>query len=228
MNEKASLAERVFELVQAIRSSQIDPLELRLTDSYRELQELVADVDNRIDIDEMLNEVLGVKVTKVQELARVLASPEIYIAKLRGKSAKSLAKLLKVKQPVIINRFEQGALSSSLDRIIQLIDSMSKEYPEEVAPKTSDLPNGFALQTEDAVFLEDLERFIETEAIQIRCVFDFTFEIFLQAIAHFLKLAAFLVQLRPCSVAIGTVFFVLVCKSRNCLSRPQPARPHHA
>jgi len=195
MNEKASLAERVFELVQAIRSSQIDPLELRLTDSYRELQELVADVDNRIDIDEMLNEVLGVKVTKVQELARVLASPEVYIAKLRGKSAKSLAKLLKVKQPVIINRFEQGALSSSLDRIIQLIDSMSKEYPDEVAPKTSDLPNGFALQTEDAVFLEDLERFIETIPFDGKVIFDDIveskeFEVFLKNFLYIIILVS--------------------------------------
>ena len=40
MTEKTSLAEKVYQIVEDARSGDIDPLELRLTESYRELQEL--------------------------------------------------------------------------------------------------------------------------------------------------------------------------------------------
>ena len=89
MTENQSLAEKVYEIVQSARSGEIDPLEIRLTEPYRELQELVEKLDSRLDIDEMLNEVLGAKVNRVQELARVLASPEVYVARLKGKSTYS-------------------------------------------------------------------------------------------------------------------------------------------
>ncbi len=195
MKKNMSLAERVFQIVQAIRSAEIDPLEMRLIDSYKELQELVADVDSRIDIDEMLNEILGVKVTRVQELARVLASPEIYVAKLKGKSTKTLAKLLRVNQPVIINHLEHSTLDNSLERVIQLIDSMSREYPDDVVPKISEIPNGFSLQTEDAVFLEDLERFLEAIPFDGRVIFDEIvesqeFEIFLKNFLYIIILVS--------------------------------------
>ncbi len=172
MKQNESLAERVYALVQAIRSAEQDPLELQLTDSYKELQNLIAELDSRIDIDEMLNEILSAKVTRVQELARVLASPEVYVARLKGKSTRELARLLRVKQPVVINQFEHDSLRQSLDRVIQLIDAMAREYPEETIPKTSELPNGFALPTEDAVFLEDLERFLESIPFDGKVIFD--------------------------------------------------------
>ncbi|TFG32437.1 hypothetical protein EU527_10170 [Candidatus Thorarchaeota archaeon] len=172
MNRNDNLTERVYEIVQAVRSGNIDPLELRLTDSYKELQELIAELDNRIDIDEMLNEVLGVKVSRVQELARVLASPEIYVARLKGKSTRDLAKLLSVRQPVIFNHLEHDSLNGSLERIVQLIDAMSREPPEEIVPDTSGLPNGFALETEDAVFMEDIEKFLESIPFKGKVIFD--------------------------------------------------------
>ncbi|MHA1944403.1 MAG: hypothetical protein ACW96M_08410, partial [Candidatus Thorarchaeota archaeon] len=71
MSENDSLAMRVFEMVHAVRSGEIDPLELRLTEAYKELQNLASKIDSRIDIDEMLNEILSTKVHRVQELARV-------------------------------------------------------------------------------------------------------------------------------------------------------------
>ena len=77
MSDSESLAEQVFKMIQAVRSGEIDSLEFRLTDSYKELQKLAASIDHRIDIDEMLNEVLSAKVNRVQELARVLAAPDI-------------------------------------------------------------------------------------------------------------------------------------------------------
>jgi hypothetical protein len=163
---------RVFEIVQAARSGKIDPLELRLSDSYRELKELVAKVDSRLDIDEMLNEVLSAKVNRVQELARVLASPEVYVARLKEKSIRDLAKLLTQKQPVVISHLERSSLNDSLERIMQLIDAISREPPVDQVPKMTGLPNGFVLETEDAVFIEDLEKFLATIPLDGKVIFD--------------------------------------------------------
>jgi hypothetical protein len=161
VNETENLAESVFNMVQAVRSGEIDPLELRLTQAYKDLQVLAAKIDSRIDIDEMLNEILSTKVNRVQDLARILAAPEIYVSRLKEMSMKNLAKLVALKQPVVIGHLEQDSLDESLNRIVALIEAMSREPPEDSIPKTTALPNGFAFDTEDSVFLEDLERFLK-------------------------------------------------------------------
>lgn len=162
MSESDGLAEQVFKMIQAVRSGDIDPLDVRLTEAYKELQELAAKIDSRIDIDEMLNEILSTKVHRVQELARVLAAPEIYINRVKGKSTRELAKLMTPSQPVIIGQLEHTVLGQSLERVVQLIDAMSREPPEDPVPDVKELPNGYVLDTEDSVFLEDLERFLQT------------------------------------------------------------------
>ena len=162
MSENESLAESVFNMVQAVRSGEIDPLELRLTQAYKDLQELAAKIDKRIDIDEMLNEILSTKVNRVQELARILAAPEVYVSRLKELSMRELAKLTIQKQPVVIGHLEQDSLGDALNRVVALIDAMSREPPKDSIPKVTSLPNGFALDTEDSVFLEDLERFLAT------------------------------------------------------------------
>ena len=162
MSENESLAESVFSMVQAVRTGEIDPLELRLTQAYKDLQELAAKIDSRIDIDEMLNEILSTKVNRVQELARILAAPEIYVSRLKELSTRNLAKLMTLKQPVAIGHLEQDSLGGSLNRVVALIDAMSREPPEDPIPKVTTLPNGFAFDTEDSVFLEDLDRFLAT------------------------------------------------------------------
>lgn len=172
MSNNESLAERVYQIVQAARSGDVDPLEIRLTDSYRELQELAEKLDSRLDIDEMLNEVLGVKVNRVQELARVIASPEIYVARLKGKSTKDLAKLLVQKRPVVIGHLEHSSLGASLERVVQLIEALSKEPPEDKIPEMTPLPNGFALDTEDSIFMEDLEIFLNSIPLEGKVIFD--------------------------------------------------------
>jgi hypothetical protein len=188
VNENVSLAESVFNMVQAVRDGEIDPLELRLTQAYKDLQELTAKIDSRIDIDEMLNEILSTKVSRVQELARILAAPEIYVSRLKELSMRNLAKLVTLKQPVVIGHLEQDSLGGALNRVVVLIDAMSKEPPEDPIPKITSLPNGFALDTEDSVFLEDLERFLATipEGKKTKfedLVMDDEFELFLK---HFL------------------------------------------
>jgi hypothetical protein len=188
VSENVNLAETVFNMVQAVRAGEIDPLELRLTQAYKDLQELTAKIDSRIDIDEMLNEILSTKVNRVQELARILAAPEIYVSRLKELSMRNLAKLATLKQPVVIRHLEQDSLGGALNRVVALIDAMSKEPPEDPVPKITSLPNGFALDTEDAVFLEDLERFLATIPEEKKTKFeelvmDGEFELFLK---HFL------------------------------------------
>ena len=172
MNRTENLAESVFNMVQAVRSGEIDPLELHLTQAYKDLQKLAAKIDSRIDIDEMLNEILSTKVNRVQELARILAAPEIYVSRLKELSMKNLARLMTLKQPVVIGHLEQDSLDESLNRIITLIEAMSKEPPDDPIPKTTTLPNGFALDTEDSVFLEDLESFLVAISERKKIKFD--------------------------------------------------------
>ena len=188
MSENESLALSVFNMVQAVRAGEIDPLELRLTQAYKDLQELAAKIDSRIDIDEMLNEILSTKVNRVQELARILAAPEIYVSRLKELSMRDLAKLVTMKQPVVIGHLEQDSLGGALNRVVALIDAMSREPPEDAIPKITALPKGFALDTEDAVFLEDLEKFLTTIPKGDKTKFedlvmDEEFEVFLK---HFL------------------------------------------
>jgi hypothetical protein len=185
MTDNSSLAEKVYQIVKAAREGEIDPLEIRLTEPYRELQELAEELDSRIDIDEMLNEILSTKVNRVQELARVLASPEVYVARLKGKTTKQLAKLLIQHQPVVISHLEHESLGGSLTRVVQLIEALSKEPPEDKVPEMTPLPNGFAINTEDSVFMEDLEKFIDNIPHEGKVIFDKIveseeFEIFLK------------------------------------------------
>jgi hypothetical protein len=172
VTDNSSLAEKVYQIVKASRDGEIDPLEIRLSESYRELQELAEELDSRIDIDEMLNEVLSAKVSRVQELARVLASPEVYVARLKGKTTKQLAKLLIRHQPVVIGHLEHESLGGSLTRVVQLIEALSKEPPEDRVPEMTPLPNGFALNTEDSVFMEDLEKFLDNIPYDGKVIFD--------------------------------------------------------
>ena len=188
MSENDSLAESVFSMVQAVRAGEIDPLEIRLTQAYKDLQELAAKIDSRINIDEMLNEILSSKVNRVQELARILAAPEVYVNRLKEMSMRDLARLVTSNQPVVIGQLEQDALGDALNRVVSLIEAMSKEPPEDPVPKKSNLPDGFALDTEDSVFLEDLDKFLSTIPNGSRTKFDDLvmhdeFELFLK---HFL------------------------------------------
>lgn len=172
VSENESLAKSVFNMVQAVRSGEIDPLELRLTQAYRDLQDLAAKIDDKIDIDEMLNEILSTKVDRVHELARILAAPEIYVNRLKELSMRDLAKLATSRQPVVIGYLEHDSLGNALNRVVTLIDAMSREPIEDPVPRTTALPNGFALETEDSVFLEDLERFLKTIKENKRTKFD--------------------------------------------------------
>ncbi|MFX1262335.1 MAG: hypothetical protein ACFFAZ_09625 [Promethearchaeota archaeon] len=159
MSEIKTFTENILRIAESVRSGRVDPLEIRLTPEYRKLQKLTAKVGIRLDMDEMLNEVLGAKVDKVQELARVLASPELYVAKIKTLSARDLAGLIIYHHPVSIAHLDHSALDRSSVRIKQFIDKLGMEPPEEKVPTIAPLPNGYTFPSEDAILLEDAQEF---------------------------------------------------------------------
>ncbi|MFX0056561.1 MAG: hypothetical protein ACFFAX_03150 [Promethearchaeota archaeon] len=159
MSEIKTFAENILRIAESVRSGKVDPLEIKLTPEYKRLQKLTAKVGARLDIDEMLNEVLGAKVNKVQELARVLAAPELYVAKLKTLSAKELAGLIVYHHPVGISHLDHSALDRSSNRIRQFIDKLGMEPPEEKVPTIAPLPNGYTFPSEDAILMEDAQEF---------------------------------------------------------------------
>ncbi|MFW9886991.1 MAG: hypothetical protein ACFFER_02340 [Candidatus Thorarchaeota archaeon] len=161
MSEIKTFAENILRIAESVRSGKIDPLEIKLTPEYKKLQKLTAKIGTRLDIDEMLNEVLGAKVNKVQELARVLASPELYVAKLKALTARELAGLIAYHHVVGIAHLDHAALNRSSVRIKQFIDKLGMEPPEERVPTIAQLPNGYTFPSEDAILLEDAQEFVE-------------------------------------------------------------------
>jgi len=156
------LNQRVAEMAHAIRSGELDPLELHLTQAYKELQQLAARIDSRLDIDEMLNDILGTKVTRVQELARILAAPELYVSRLESLGPMRLARLIRYRQPVIMASIQPAGLNRSLDRILRGIDLHSRQKPVTPPPVSVGVPEGFVFATEDSIFREELDRFAHT------------------------------------------------------------------
>ncbi|RLI56299.1 MAG: hypothetical protein DRP09_06705 [Candidatus Thorarchaeota archaeon] len=159
--DNRDLAEQVLAMAESIRTGKVDPLELRLTEAYQRLRELAAQVDSRLDIDEMLNEILGAKVSRVQELARILASPEVYVERVRELGVRELARMMVWHQPVVLESLDRTALDESLNRVVRLMEAMSRERPEESIPESSGIPPDFSLKSQRSVFLEDLERFLK-------------------------------------------------------------------
>lgn len=158
----SELANKILEIAEAVRTGEIDPLELRLTEAYRELRLLASKVEERVDIDEMLNEVLGAKVTRVEELARILAAPELYANIVKKTSPRALAKMIAYWHPLTIGHLDHGPMMRSMERLMEFIDQLAKEPPEEIVPDQQALDEDYAFATEDAVFLEDLELFAAT------------------------------------------------------------------
>lgn len=162
MSSAKHLAERVLEMADAIREGKMDPLEFRLTDAYQNLRDLAAEIDSRLDIDEMLNEILGLKVNRIENLARILASPELYVERIKGVPVRQLAGMMSYRQPVTFSHLEKEPLDESFTRIGKLFEAMTREPEEESIPKMSGIPNTYAIETEDAVFFEDLRRFLKS------------------------------------------------------------------
>ena len=163
MNTKnQDLAQEVLNILETIRVGDVDPLDFQLVDSYKKLQELILDTEDKLQIDEMLNEVLGSKVLRIQELARILTSPEMYVEKLKTFKMKQLARMATYKHPIVLHNLNYDSLSKSFQRVSSLMDAMNKPIPEEQIPSLSTIPPDFAFQSEDPLLIENLKRFLST------------------------------------------------------------------
>jgi hypothetical protein len=156
------LATRIVDAVKSIRTGEIDPLDFRLTEAYQELQTIAEEVDRRLDIDELLNEILGSKVTRVQELARILDAPEILVEKVRKMTPRQLAALISYKQPLSVMDLEVGSLESAYQHLTSIIEAHSQPKPQDSVPEMSGLPAGFMFESEESVFIADLNRFVKS------------------------------------------------------------------
>jgi hypothetical protein len=184
-NEYDDLGREVLSILETVRIGEVDPLDYQLVNAYRKLQELIIETEDKLRIDEMLNEVLGSKILRIQELARILTSPELFVEKLKLFRTKKLAKLATYRNPVVLRHFNYDSLSKSLQKVTSLIDSLHKSIPEEQIPETSTLPPDFVFQSEDPLLIENLKRFVSTlpkrKSVRIEQILDcLEFEEFLR------------------------------------------------
>jgi hypothetical protein len=184
-NEYDDLGREVLTILETVRIGDVDPLDYQLVNAYRKLQELIIETEDKLRIDEMLNEVLGSKILRIQELARILTSPELYVEKLKLFRTKKLAKLATYRKPVILRHFNYDSLSRSFQKVTSLIDSLHKSIPEEQIPETSTLSPDFVFQSEDPLLIENLKRFVSTlpkrKSVRIEQILDcLEFEEFLR------------------------------------------------
>ncbi len=156
------IAKRVFALSKQVQQGELDPLDVPLTEEYQTLCRLIADVSDRLDIDEMLNALLNQKVIRIQELARVLATPDIYVEYLRSIPVRRLANLMSYKRPLVIARLDLDSMTASLTRVMAIIDSISADPPEEIVPEISEVPPDFKIDSESALFIDEMREFEET------------------------------------------------------------------
>ncbi len=153
MDPFETFARQVIAMAEAIRRGQTDALEYRLTDSYRQLQQLAASLDRQLNVDEILNSVLLSKVTRVQELLRILSS-------LRDTNTQTLASMLVYRRPVTVSRIDYVRLGGSLDRLIQLAVAHLRPRTDYFTPTITSVHTGkLVLHSEDVLSLEEVERF---------------------------------------------------------------------
>jgi hypothetical protein len=162
LENKHELAQEVLSILETIRVGEVDPLDYQLVEAYRRLQKLILETEDKLQIDEMLNEVLDSKVLRIQELARIMSSPELYVEKLKEFKAKELARLTVYQHPIVLHQLNYDSLSRSFLKVSNLIDSLQSLIPEEPTPSTSTLPSDFRFHSEDPLLLENLKKFSAT------------------------------------------------------------------
>ncbi len=151
----------VKDIVTQIESGEVDPLDIRLLDAYQELRAIRSKIKTRIDLDQMLNEVLETKVSRAQELARILASPEIYVEKIKEKDIRQLSKMIAYNHPIVLGRLEYDSLSEANTRVLEHIEAMTAEDDDDSPPPTLSDVSGFLFETEESVFEADLTEFAD-------------------------------------------------------------------
>ena len=160
MADSDTLTQQILKMTEGVESGEIDPIDLELASSYQELREIIAELEKRVGLDEALNEILATKVGRVQEIARILQAPEFYLRKLKKLKTRDIAKLISYKRPISVTQLEVAALQRALERMILFKEQLTREIPEDEPPSISDIPSDYRFESEDAVFMKDLEEFL--------------------------------------------------------------------
>ena len=160
MADSDTLTQQILKMTEGVESGEIDPIDLELASSYQELREIIAELEKRVGLDEALNEILATKVGRVQEIARILQAPEFYLRKLKKLKTRDIAKLISYKRPISVTQLEVATLQRALERMILFKEQLTREIPEDEPPSISNIPSDYRFESEDAVFMKDLEEFL--------------------------------------------------------------------
>ncbi len=160
----SKLTDKVLEMINAIDRGTADPLQFTLVGPYRELRAIDARLETRIEIDEWLNNILGAKVHRIQELARVLGEPELYVSRLENLRAKQVAALASYHQPLVLRRLDHRQLSSALERLLSIIDTQAHREVTDDTPELIELPSDFVFESEEAITRAEMDEFIRAMA----------------------------------------------------------------
>ena len=149
-------------MAEGVESGEIDAVDLELSTSYQELREIIAEIEKRMSLDETLNEILVNKIGRVQEIARILQSPEFYLRKLKQLKTREIAQLISYEKPISLSHLEVAALQRALERMILFKEQLTREKSADEPPSISDIPSDYTFESEDSVFMQDLEEFLNS------------------------------------------------------------------
>jgi len=161
MGDIEELEKIVRKLFSQIETGKQDPLAINLKKSYINLRELEATVARKIAVDGTLNTLLENKTSRIQELARILASPEVYVNKVRMLKPMDLAKLISYRQPVTYSHLDVSHMQESFSRIQDMMAARKESMlKEEQVPSITE-PEDKTMEMENSVTLEDLNQFLK-------------------------------------------------------------------
>lgn len=161
MDNIDNLEKTVQRLVSQVETGEQDSLSISLRKPYRSLREVEAGVARKIVVDGTLNTLLENKTSRIQELARILASPEIYVNRLRMLEPMELAKLISYRQPIICSHLDVNRMQKSFSRIQNMMAARQESMLQEEDIPTITEPQDKTMEMEDSVTLEDLDRFLK-------------------------------------------------------------------
>ena len=161
MGDIDELEKTVLKLFSQIETGKQNPLSINLKKSYINLRELEATVARKIVVDGTLNTLLENKTSRIQELARILASPEVYVNRVRMLKPMDLAKLISYRQPVTYSHLDVSRMQESFSRIQDMMAARKESMlKEEQVPSITE-PKDKTMEMEDSVTLEDLNQFLK-------------------------------------------------------------------
>ncbi len=161
MTDAKQLARDAKEMVEAIDSGRADPLQFSLANPYQTLRSLRTGLPIRVTIDETLNEVLKAKVSRVQELTRVLTTPEALVEIVKQLPPREMARLVRYKRPVTVSKMTYQGLSRSLERIIRAIASQVVPDVDEPTPEILERPTEFVFEVEEPIPAAKIDSFLD-------------------------------------------------------------------